>query len=79
MGLPTIITVSVNPIIIVSTPTGITPTATISVIIARTVGTIHDWKPAVNIPFAIKLRPAGYLAGFVLSIGRFNLSQKNRQ
>jgi hypothetical protein len=38
--IPTAITIGVNPIIIVITPTGITLTTTMSVIIARTIGTI---------------------------------------
>jgi hypothetical protein len=46
----------------VSTPTVIRPTATISVIIARTVGTIMIRKPSVNNSVPNKLRPAGYLA-----------------
>jgi len=62
MGPPTVITISANPTIIVSTPTVIRPTATISVIIARTVGTIMIRKPSVNNSVPNKLRPAGYLA-----------------
>jgi hypothetical protein len=72
MGLPTtVITISVNPIIIVSTPTGITPTATISVIIARTIGTIMIRSQRWEYSARNKLRPAGYLAGLVLSIRDF--------
>jgi len=44
----------------VSTPTVIRPTATISVIIARTVGTIMIRKPSVNNSVPNKLRPVRF-------------------
>jgi hypothetical protein len=79
MGLLKVITISVNAIIIVSAPT-----ATISVIIARTVGTIMirgvhkvdviEAKPAVNIPFAHKLRTCPIAGRSSLLSGRFTLS-----